>query len=255
MSSKISKNAHMNVEHDNKDDLEIDSIRHIDVLQMKIKIDDETHQNEKDQIHKESRTKIKSLQDDNNSLTIKTNDQADKMRQLENANTKKEREIEKMKNSVDAAKNKYERMENKLIEKIANLETQIQQTKETNNEQKEEIERLTNELSKVEYDLMKMKIDKRCEEQAVQQQIKSLETNLEKRDAEMLIKIESGIKEQFKSLLTQVKTVTENNDKTTINNTGNVQINQTNSNGALHTQRQILPMKKVAPEFTCGRKH
>lgn len=41
MSSKISKNVHMNVEHDNKDDLEIDSIRHIDVLQMKIKIDDE----------------------------------------------------------------------------------------------------------------------------------------------------------------------------------------------------------------------
>ncbi|CAG2209457.1 unnamed protein product [Mytilus edulis] len=170
-------------------------------------------------------------------------------------------------------------MENKLIEKIAYLETQIQQTKETNNEQKEEIEKLKNELTKVEHDLMKMRIDKKCEEQAVQQQIKSLETNLEKRDAELLSKIELGINSQFKTLLEEVKTaellskielginsqfktlleevktVTKNNDKTTINNTGNVQINQTNSNGALHTQRQILPMKKVAPEFTCGRKH
>ncbi|VDI47346.1 Hypothetical predicted protein, partial [Mytilus galloprovincialis] len=95
MSSKISEKVDMNVEHDNKDDLEIDSIRRC--LQMKIKIDDGGHKNEKDQIRKESRTKIKSLQDENNSLTIKTRDQADKMRQLENANTKKEREIEKMK--------------------------------------------------------------------------------------------------------------------------------------------------------------
>lgn len=169
--------------------------------------------NEKDQIRKESRTKIKSLQDENNSLTIKTRDQADKMRQLEKANTKKEREIEKMKNSEDAAKNEYERMENKKIEKMLYLETQIQQTKETNNEQKEEIERLKNELTKVEKELLKMKIDKRYEEQAVQQQIKSLETNLVKRDAEMLSKIESGIKEELKTLRDQMKTDQEKNDK------------------------------------------
>lgn len=250
MSSNVSNKDQLN---EKEVDLEIDSIRHIEVLKMKINVDEKSHQNEKDEIRKESGATIKSLQDENNSLTIKTRDQADKVRQLENANTKKEREIEKMKNIKDEIlskeKEKYDRMKKKLIEKICNLETQIQQTKETNNEQKEEIERLKNELIKVEHELLKMKIDKKCEEKAVQQQIKSLETKLEKRDAEMLIKIESGFEKQVKALLDQFKTDLGNNDKTTIKNTGNIQIIQNNGNGAQHTNRQTYPIKKVIPEF------
>lgn len=88
MSSNVSNKDQLN---EKEVDLEIDSIRHIEVLKMKINVDEKSHQNEKDEIRKESGATIKSLQDENNSLTIKTRDQADKVRQLENANTKKER--------------------------------------------------------------------------------------------------------------------------------------------------------------------
>lgn len=71
----------------------------------------------------------------------------------------------------------------------------------------------------------------------------------------MLRKFESLLEKQSTLLLKQMKTGSENNDKTTINNTGNIQINQTNSNGAQHTQRQTFPVKKVNPVFEDCRRH
>ncbi|XP_052062659.1 interaptin-like [Mytilus californianus] len=256
----------LNFEYDNEVDLDRVSMRQLEVLEMKINVDEKSHQDEKNQILEKSGEKIKLLEDENDSLKIKTQDQADKIKQLDNANTKKDREIQKLRNRED-----------ELSEKISELETQIQQTKETTIEQKSEIERLKSELFKVENELQQLRIKKESDEKSVQEQIQNLETKLEKRDAEMQSKIEkrdaemqsknekrdaemqskfeSVVEKQLKALIDQMKTGSGNNDKTTINNTGNIQINQTNSNGAQHTHRQMYPMKKVTPVFEDGRSH
>ncbi|CAC5395305.1 unnamed protein product [Mytilus coruscus] len=155
MSCNVSNKDQLHFEYETEVDLDRCSMRQLEVLEMK----------------------------------INTQDQADKIKQLDNANTKKDRDIQKLKNR-----------DNELSGKIYEQEAQIQFTKETTDEQKSEIERLKCELSKM-------------------------------------------------------KTGSENNDKTTINNAGNIQINQTNSNGAQHTHRQTFPVKKVNPVFEDGRRH
>lgn len=263
MSCNVSNKDQFTIEYDNEVDLDKVSMRQLEVLELKINVDEKSHQDEKNQILEKSGEKIRLLEDENDFLKIKTEDQADKIKQLDNANTKKDREIQKLKNRED-----------ELSGKIFELEAQILQTRETTDEQKLEIDRLKCELGKVEKELKQIRTQKESDERSVQEQLQNLDTKLEKRDAEwqskieerdaemqkrnekrdaeMQNKFESVMEKQIKALVDQMKTSSENNDKTTINNTGNIQINQTNSNGAQNTSRQTYPIKTVTPVFEDG---
>ncbi|VDI47348.1 Hypothetical predicted protein [Mytilus galloprovincialis] len=264
MSCNVSNTDQFTIEYDNDVDLDKVSMRQLEVYAMKIKVDEKSHQEEKNQIMKQSGEKIRLLEDKNDFLKIKTEDQADKIKQLDNANAKKDREILKLKNRED-----------ELSGKIFELEAKILQTKETTDEQKLEIERLKCELGKVEKEIKQIRTQKESDEKSVKEQIQNLANKQEKRDAEWRSKIEERdaemqrknekrdaemenkfellMEKQTKALLHQMQTSSENNDKTTINNTGNIQINQTNSNGAQNTSRQTYPIKTVTPVFKDGR--
>ncbi|XP_071173972.1 uncharacterized protein [Mytilus edulis] len=263
MSCNVSNKDRLTMEYDNEVDLDKVSMRQLEVLAMKINVDEKTHQIEKNQILEQSGEKIRLLEDENDFLKIKTEDQADKIKQLDNANTKKDREIQKLKNRED-----------ELSGKIVELEAQILQTKETIDEQKLEIERLKCELGRVEKEIKQIRTQKESDEKSVKEQIQNLANKQEKRDAEWQSKIEERdaemqrrnekrdaemenkfellMEKQTKALLHQMQKSSENNDKTTINNTGNIQINQTKSNGAQHnphTNRQTYPLNTVCPVF------
>ncbi|XP_063443281.1 uncharacterized protein LOC134723650 [Mytilus trossulus] len=101
MSFNVSNKDQFTIEYDNEVALDKVSMRQLEVLEMKINVDEKSHQDEKNQILEKSEETIRLLEDENEILKIKTEDQADKIKQLDNANTKKDRDIQKLKNRQD----------------------------------------------------------------------------------------------------------------------------------------------------------
>ncbi|VDI40802.1 Hypothetical predicted protein [Mytilus galloprovincialis] len=178
----------------------VDKKREAEVLHMKIDIDDKNHEREKESIHREKDGQIEKLKSENDDLKEEMGSITDKIKQLDLANSRKDKEIEESKLREKELKKDIQRLEKEsIVHKV----------------QKKEIKRLKDELMQVRLDLQQMKLEKdelqvllktHIEEQKTRnnEMMESLKMQQKKELKDLRKGLESEFKELRKGLVNEV---------------------------------------------------
>ncbi|CAG2187262.1 unnamed protein product [Mytilus edulis] len=159
----------------------VDKEREVEVLHMKIDIDARNHEREKESIHREKDGQIEKLKSENDHLKEEMGSITDKIKQLDLANSRKDKEIEESKLREKELKKDIQRLEKEsILQKV----------------QKKEIKRLKDELAQVRLDLQQMKLEK----DEVQVLLKTHIEEQKTRDTKMMESLKMQQREELKDL-------------------------------------------------------
>ncbi|CAC5395825.1 unnamed protein product [Mytilus coruscus] len=220
------------------------------MVEKKINADKNGHRDEKTKIIKEKGENIKLLQDKNDSLLLKTSDQAGKIIQLEVVNTEKDREIEEMKNARKIKDREIEEMKNARKIKDREIEEIKKKYEEILKRKEEDYNRENNNLSEKNGNLENQNIELEMEKEMLKKEIENKPNNHV--ITQRFNTLESMSVKQSKRLH-HIETVLENNSPT-ITNATNIQINQTKSKGAIDTKKSVYNTKQPTPRLENRRR-
>ncbi|OPL32892.1 hypothetical protein AM593_04428, partial [Mytilus galloprovincialis] len=159
----------------------VDKEREAEVLHMKIDIDAKNHEREKESIHREKDGQIEKLKSENDDLKEEMGSITDKIKQLDLANSRKDKEIEDGKLREKELKKDIQRLEKEsIVQKV----------------QKKEIKRLKDELMQVRLDLQQMKLEKDELQVLLKTHIEEQKT----RDNELMESLKMQQREELKDL-------------------------------------------------------
>ncbi|VDI13016.1 Hypothetical predicted protein [Mytilus galloprovincialis] len=233
----------------------ISKIRELEVLKMKIDIDEKYHEKDKNKLVQEEEGKRQQLENVIGDLKNRNADQADKLNQLGQANYRKDKEIEEMKTRHE----EMLKIKEELSVKISVLEEKIKYSSETCDQQQVEIKELKKELSRVEKELQVMKIDKMLQENA----INGLKKELKQEHAEVkaqLDSIKNHSKESEKKLseiaatcasLAKIALAKDGESNVNFHDVAhvNLSVNQNGGKTGMTVMRKAVPLRVFNPKI------
>ncbi|XP_061192767.1 golgin subfamily A member 6-like protein 22 [Saccostrea echinata] len=170
----------------------------IEVLEEKIKVDSKNHDKEKQKIMSEKNQEIRSLEAENECLKIEVAHKNDKIRQLSNANNKKEFLLEKRDHDIKEMQKENEilkKREENLHMEIKRLENEHKHMSETYKEtisivknQQDEIKSMEIKISALKEELEKLKAEKEEQEKKLYAQLTSIGNKMEASNKEAQIR-------------------------------------------------------------------